>query len=517
MSDIVTTFFPFVTLIGTILICLLVEGFDFDRRIVPPIAVVGTLLSLTTVILGIGDQTKTYVFGNPADLLDLTSSSGGIFVIDNFYRFFAIIFLIVLLFVIASSIEYMNGEHNLGIYYILLLFATIGMMLVAAANDILAIFVAWELGSLPVYILVAFQKSKAETGESALKMFLIGAMSSAFILFGISLLYGITGSTSLEIVVTTLGDITDYGPLHILAVMFLLVGFGYKMSAVPFHAWAPDVYQGAPTTVTTFLAAGSKAMGFAAVFRLIVAGLNDIDIVWGSLFALLAVLTMTLGNIVALVQTNIKRMLAYSSIAHAGYIMIALAAVASSPTPTLVGSLRYTVSEFSIAAAEFHILTHALMKIIAFTIVIVVAASIKSENIADYAGLRKKHPWLTFGMTISLLSLQGVPPLAGFVSKFLLFWSAIYADLAWLAVVGIINSGFSIFYYLWIIKLMIIDDAVEDSLETKAVPVDRLAPYSMPRSYQITIAASVLLVIIVGLFPGPFIDFALDAAAMLFS
>lgn len=517
MSDPITVFFPFLALLGTIILCLVIEAFDIDRRIVSPIAIIGTLVALATVVLGITQQEKTYIFGNPTDLLALSTSGGGIFVIDNFYRFFAITFLIVLLFVIASSIEYMNGERNLGIYYILLLFATLGMILVAAANDILAIFVAWELGSLPVYTLVAFQKAKAETSESALKMFLIGAMSSAFILFGISLLYGITSSTRIEDVVSTLANPGTYGPLHILAVMFLLVGFGYKMSAVPFHAWAPDVYQGAPTTVTTFLAAGSKAMGFAAVIRLIVAGLGNIDVIWGSLFAVLAVLTMTLGNVVALVQTNMKRMLAYSSIAHAGYIMIALAAVASVPNPTLVGSLNYTVSEFSIAAAEFHVLTHALMKIVAFTIVIVVAASIKSENINDYAGLRKKHPWLTFGLTISLLSLQGVPPLAGFVSKFLLFWAAIYADLAWLAIVGVINSGFSIFYYLRIIKLMIVDDAIEDSVETTTVSMDRLAPYQTPLSYQITIAASVFLVIIIGIIPAPFIDFALNAAAILFA
>jgi NADH-quinone oxidoreductase subunit N len=337
MSDILTTFLPFLVLIGTLLICLALEAFSVDRRVYAPITIIGSLISLLTIILGIGSDI-TFAFGDATDLLALTTENG-LLAIDDFYRFFSMIFLIVLLFVVISSMDYISSERNVGIYYILIIFATIGMMLVAAANDLLVIFVAWELGSLPVYSLAAFQKTRAETSESALKFFLIGAMSSAFILFGISLIYGITGSTSLNNVVTAFEDIASYSPLHLLALMFLFVGFGYKMAAVPFHAWAVDVYQGTPTTITTFLAAGSKAMGFAAVFRIIVSGLTEINVVWGSLFAILAVLTMTLGNVVALVQTNIKRMLAYSSIAHAGYILIALAAVANNPSPSVIGTM----------------------------------------------------------------------------------------------------------------------------------------------------------------------------------
>ncbi|MHA2226212.1 MAG: NADH-quinone oxidoreductase subunit N [Candidatus Hodarchaeales archaeon] len=518
MSDILSIFLPFLILIGTIAVCLILEALDLDRRFIAPITIIGSFLSLISLIFGLSAGiTRVFIFGNASDLFDLTGTNG-LFVIDNFYLFFAMIFLVVLLFVVSSSMDFMSSERNIGIYYSLLIFATIGMMLVAAANDLLAIFVAWELGSLPVYLLAAFQKNRRETSESALKLFLIGAMSSAFILFGISLVYGITGSTDLNSVVSSLVNINNYTPLHLLALVFLLVGFGYKMATVPFHAWAVDVYQGTPTTITTFLAAGSKAMGFAAILRIIIAGLTDSiwgsEAIWAFLFAILAVFTMTLGNVVALVQTNIKRMLAYSSIAHAGYILVALAAVSYYPSSgiTIVG---WTVAEFSVAAAEIHIFSHALMKIVAFTSVIVIAFSLRSEDINDYAGLRKKHPWLVFGLSISLLSLMGLPPLFGFVSKFLIFFSAIYSGLLWLAVIGVINSGISIFYYLRVIKLMIIDKPMEDELDTQIVPVDKIAPFSIPLSYQLTIIVSVGLIIIIGIFPSPFLDFALIAAQNL--
>ncbi len=513
MSDIFTVLFPFLILGGIILLCLIIESINLGRRLIAPITIIGSLISLYSIIIGISSTDITHLFGNPENIFDI-SSTGGLFVIDSFFRFFAMIYLIVLIFVATSSLDYISSERTIGVYYALLVFATMGMMLVSAANDILVLFVAWELGSLPTYALAAFQKSRRETSESALKFFLIGAMSSAFILFGISLIYGIVGTTGIDAVATRFMDVSTFSPLHFLALMFLMVGFGYKIAAVPFHAWAVDVYQGTPTTITTFLAAGSKAMGFAAVFRLIVSGLAEIDAVWGILFAILAVLTMTLGNVVALVQENIKRMLAYSSIAHAGYILITLAAVTYGPSSTLTDTLDFTVAEFSIAAAQLHIFTHALMKIVAFTVVIVVAFSIQSEKIQDYAGLRKKHPWLAFGLTISLLSLMGVPPLAGFVSKLLVFFAAIYADLLWLAVLGIINSAISIFYYLRVIKLMLVDKPLEDQ-EISAIPVDRIAPFSIPLSYQLTIGISVLLIIMVGIYPAPFIDFAFTAAQNL--
>jgi len=511
MNDIWMILLPFMILIATLLLCLILEAFELDRRAFGIVSILGGLISLYILILGIRSDV-VHVFGNPADLLDFTSDSG-LFVIDNFYRFFAMIFLIVLLFVTTSSIDFMSSERSIGIYYVLLIFSTIGMMLVAAANDLLVLFVSWELGSVPTYALAAYQKTRPETSESAIKFFLIGAMSSAFILFGISLVYGIVGTTSIDSVITSFAKPLNYSPLHLLALMFLLVGFGYKIAAVPFHAWAVDVYQGTPTTITVFLAAGSKSLGFVAVFRLIVAGLTEIDVIWGYLFAILAVFTMTLGNVVALVQENIKRMLAYSSIAHAGYILIALAAVASNPISLAIGN--FSVAEFSIAAAEMHILTHAIMKIVAFTVVIVVAFSIHSERIEDYVGLRKKHPWLTFGLTIALLSLLGIPPLAGFVSKVLLFFAAIYANLIWLAVIGIINSAISIFYYLRVIKLMIVDTPIEERNDVSVIPAERIAPFPIPLSYQLTIGLSVLLIIIIGLLPGPFLDFAISAAQNL--
>ncbi|MHA1974747.1 MAG: NADH-quinone oxidoreductase subunit N [Candidatus Hodarchaeales archaeon] len=524
MSDIITVLFPFGILIGTIVLCLLLEAFNTGKWLYGPVTIIGAFASLVILILSASQDDIIHVFGDPNNLLDVTKTPG-LLIFDNFYRFFSMIFLIVLILVTVSSIDFIRPERNQGIYYSLLIFATIGMMLVSAANDLLMIFVAWELGSLPVYSLAAYQKAKAETSESALKFFLIGAMSSAFILFGISLVYGITASTitdptisatNLQSVVTAFSDITSYTPIHLLALTFLFVGFGYKMAAVPFHAWAVDVYQGTPTTITTFLAAGSKAMGFAAVMRLIVLALGDISSIWGILFALLAVFTMTLGNVVALVQDNIKRMLAYSSIAHAGYMLIGLASIANSSGLWLNSAFKFTIPEFAVAATEMHILTHAIMKIIAFTAVIVIANSIKSEKISDYIGLRNKHPWISFALTISLLSLMGAPPLAGFISKLFVFFAAIYAGLGWLAFIGIINSAISIFYYMRVIKLMLIDKPPEDQDETRVVPVGRMTPYKVPISYKITLTIAVALVIIIGILPSFFIDFALSAASSFF-
>ena len=523
MSNIFIILFPFLTLIGTLILCLLLEAFNIARKYTPLITIIGGFISLYSVIVSVNGGI-THLFGDPTNLSN-TAGTSGLIIIDDFFRFFAIVFLIVLVFVAISSSDYMKTDHNLGVYYSLLILATIGMMLIAAANDLLLIFVAWELGSLPVYSLAAYQKARAETSESALKFFLIGAMSSAFILFGISLVYGISSNilptlpspyneysaTNLRVVVKAFSNVSSFTPLHLLALMFLLVGFGYKMAAVPFHAWAVDVYQGTPTTITTFLAAGSKAMGFVIVIRIIILGLTGLSSIWGITFAILAVLTMTLGNVVALVQTDIKRMLAYSSIAHAGYILIALAAAANAPFAAISGSVDITVAEFSLAAAEIHILTHALMKIVAFTVVIVVAFSLQSENIKDYAGLRKKHPWLVFAMTIAMLSLMGVPPLAGFISKLFIFFSAIYAGLMWLAIIGVINSAISIFYYIRVIKLMIMDNPEQEQLDSPFVAVESMRPYQIPLSYGLAITLGVILVIVIGIIPETIFDFAVSA------
>ena len=510
MSNITIILLPFLSLMGTMILLLILEALDKADNLASPVTIIGGFISLMSVIFSVNEDV-TYLFGNPADLLDITNLAGMI-IIDDFFRFFAIIFLLVLVFVAISSMDYMKTDHNLGVYYSLLILATIGMLLIAAANDLLLIFVAWELGSIPVYSLAAYQKSRVDTSESALKFFLIGAMSSAFILFGISLVYGIAGSTTLDIVIISFSDLSLLSPLHIVALMFLFVGFGYKMAAVPFHAWAVDVYQGTPTTITSFLAAGSKAMGFAAVLRIIVSGLTELGDIWGTIFILLAIVTMTLGNVVALVQTDIKRMLAYSSIAHAGYILIAFAAIASEPVAAISASVATTVSEYAIASANFHILTHALMKIVAFTIVIVVSFSLKSDNIRDYAGLRKRHPWIVFSMTIVLLSLMGVPPLAGFVSKLFIFFSAVYADLLLLALIGAINSAISVFYYIRVIKYMIMDPPKEELLDTYTVSVEQMKPYKIPLSYSLVIGLGIFLIILIGIMPETIFDFAVNAA-----
>lgn len=506
MSDVLMIPIPFFILLANLIIVLFLEGINKLKWLVGPITVISGFLAVVATILTIGLDVK-YIFPIDGSIWEI-SSSNGLLRIDDFSRFFSLIFLLVFLFIAASSIDYMNYERNIGVYYSLLILSTLGMMFLSSANDLLVLFVCWELGSLPAYSMVAYQKSRKDTSESSLKFFLYGAMSSAFIFFGISLVFGITGSTSLTAVTLAFSDVSAYSPFHILALGFLIPGFGYKIAAVPFHAWAVDVYEGAPTVVTAFLAAGSKAMGFTAIILLILVGLRDIGNEWSIAFAILAVITMTLGNVVALVQTNIKRMLAYSSIAHAGYILIPIAAFTSSANSQVTQG--FTLAVFAVSAASIHILMHALMKVVAFIAVVVVANTYNSEKIDDYAGLRKRHPGVAFALTIALLSLMGVPPLAGFFSKLLIFFSAIYADLLWLAIIGIINSAISIFYYIKVIKLMFFDDLTENIQNT--ISVDSVFPTRVPWVYNIVLLVGTILIILLGIFPSQVIDFAISAA-----
>jgi NADH-quinone oxidoreductase subunit N len=362
-------------------------------------------------------------------------------VLDNYSLFFKGIFLITAGLTILMSVRFLKAEgFEHGEYYILLLFATVGMMLMASAADLIIIFLGLETFSLAVYVLVGFFRTQPKSNESSLKYFLLGAFSTGFLLYGIALIYGATGTTNLKGIyefVRRVNLLAD--PLLLIGMSLLLVGFGFKVASVPFHMWTPDVYEGAPTSVTAFMSVGPKAAGFAAFLRVFLYSLSSLqtDYVW--ILWVLAVLTMTLGNLVAIAQKNIKRMLAYSSIAHAGYILVAMVAG----------------SELSTASILYYLLAYAFMNLGAFGVVILYGRK-GEENILidDYSGMASKYPLLAAAMAIFMFSLAGIPPTAGFVGKFYIFSAAVKAGYIGLAIIGVLNSALSVYYYLRVTVMM---------------------------------------------------------------
>ena len=372
--------------------------------------------------------------------------SQDVLVDDAFGSLFAIAMLIVAIFTTVGSFSYMKNKANPSIYFSLILLSAIGMVLVAYSTDLVMLFVAWELMSIPTYILVGFLKKDPISNEAAIKYFLFGALSSAIIIYGISLAYGVTGSTNIgEVIQGFMVLDANMIPIGLLAVGMFIAGFGFKMGLVPFHMWLPDTYEGAPPTIATLLAAGTKKAGFAAALRVVVMGSVALSLDWTLALGIIAVMTMTVGNIAAVMQKNLARMLAYSSIGHAGYILIGLS-IAPFSGIGLQGSL-------------FHILNHAVMKGAAFIAVAGIVTALAITHVDKLKGLARRMPITSLGLVISLLALAGVPPLSGFWSKLMLFGAAIDAGTVvwwgpWLAVAGVLNSALSLAYYGWIIRKM---------------------------------------------------------------
>jgi NADH-quinone oxidoreductase subunit N len=419
----------------------------------------------------------------------------GMLRVDDFALFFNFLFAGIAVMVILSSIDFLRGSRFAAEYHALVLAATAGMMLLAGTVDLIAIFVALELTGISLYILVAFLKD-GQGSEAALKYLLLGAISSAVTLYGMAFLFGITGTTSLdgiaEAVAATDGDVR---PALVLAAVFLAAGFGFKMAIVPFQMWVPDVYQGAPTPVTAFLSVGSKAAGFAVVMRVFLVGLGDgtISSDWANVFAALAAASMSIGNVLALSQGNIKRMLGYSSIAQAGNFLIGLAAVAAADPQLLLGT----------SSVVFFLGTYAFTNLGAFIAIIAISEKIGSDKIEDYAGVGKRSPLLALGLTLCLISLTGIPPTAGFVAKVYVFNAAVQADLVWLAIVGVLNSVVAAYYYLRVVLTMFTaEPASEEAIQ--------------PGYYLgLAMAVAVVGLLVIGVFPSPLIE-ASESAARAF-
>jgi len=384
---------------------------------------------------------------------------GGMFRADGLTVFLPVIILsaaIVSVMISASYVETLEGRMPLGEFYVLLAFSVLGALIVAAAGDLIVVFVGIELASLATYVLTAFAKRRVTSIEGALKYFLLGIFASAILIYGMAWTYGLTGSTNLTAISNHLGTlISDQGheePALLLALLLLVVGLGFKIAAVPFHMWTPDAYDGAPTPVTAFMSVGPKAAGFAAIIRILVDGLGPMNDDWINLIAVLAVLTMAFGNIVALAQRNIKRMLAYSSIAHTGYMLVGLAAYQQSQAG--FSGPDGSTGDRGISSLLYYLLAYAFMNIGAFAVVTWLQHRGQGLTLDDFAGLASTRPLAAAAMTVFMVSLMGVPPLIGFYAKYYVILAAIDADMLWLAVAVVLASAVSAYFYLRVVAVM---------------------------------------------------------------
>lgn len=428
---------------------------------------------------------------------------GGALAVDRFALFFKTLFIgsagLVLL---ASTRAVDRFSHRSGEYHVLLLLSVVGMMLLAGATELITLYVALELSTLPLVALVAFGGEGRST-EAGLKFLVLGAISSAVLLYGMALTFGFLGSTSLPAMAEAVRAVAAEGsgpfgsPLLAAGVVMMVAGFGFKIAVVPFQMWVPDVYEGAPTPVTAFLSVASKAAGFAVILRVFSTAFGSLELDWALLFAGIAAASMTVGNLVAIAQSNIKRMLAYSTVAHAGYMVVGLAAVASrAPDGTTLGS----------SMLLFYLAGYVVTNLGAFFAVIAIAARTGVEEIAGFAGMGRRTPWVALALTVCLLSLTGIPPTVGFMAKLFVFTAAIEAGLAWLVVVGVVNSVISAYYYLRVVRVMYGSAPTgEESGAATAMPL------------RLALAATALAVVALGVWPQTLLRVADRAVQQVFN
>jgi NADH-quinone oxidoreductase subunit N len=414
-------------------------------------------------------------------------------VLDNFTVFFNTLFLVTAVLVTLMAPAYLRERAlPFGEFYLLLSFAVLGMMFTAASTDLITLFVAIELMVISVYILAGLARREKRSNEACLKYFLLGAFASAILLYGMSWLYGITGQTNLAKIAAFLQRANLNDPLLLLTIGLLAVGIGFKVALVPFHSWTPDAYEGAPTPATAFMSVGPKAAAFAALLRIFVSAMGPVQADYTLLFGALAAATMTIGNVIAIQQSNIKRMLAYSSIAHSGYILVGLAAFRQGPTTDLVNG---------VTALMFYLFVYTFMTLGAFAIVAYVQAGQReAETFDDYRALGRRAPLTALIMTVFMLSLTGVPPLAGFMGKVYLILAAVHTGMTWLAIIVVVNSAISAYYYLRVVVVMYMSDT------TERVPLFRSG------FIQTMLVAAAAATFFIGIFADPFMRFAQGAA-----
>src|SRR5262245_56325741 len=422
-----------------------------------------SLLVLAATLCSLAPFTSTHV-----------EVAHGLLAVDRFALFFKIVFLGAAAITTLISMKYLEIEGvSPGEYYFLILCATLGMMIMASGIDLISIFIGLETMAVSFYILAGFIKPNARSNEAAVKYFLLGAFSLGILLYGMSLMYGLSGTTALRpMAAAFVGQERD--PRLVLAVILVVAGVGFKIAAVPFHMWAPDVYEGAPTPITAFLSVGSKAASFAMLMRIFVEGLPSMSADWRLLFWVLSIVTMTVGNVAAVTQSNVKRMLAYSSIAHAGYVLIGI--VAGTPR--------------GITATLVYLMIYSFMQLGAFAVVVLLRRSdVAGDELKDFSGLHVRNPLAAFAMLVFMLSLGGIPPTAGFMGKFWLFSAAIDAHYYWLALIGVLNSAISLYYYIRIVVFMYVKREVAGTEPSTSPPM------------ALALAVAVAATLVLGVYP----------------
>jgi proton-translocating NADH-quinone oxidoreductase chain N len=434
----------------------------------------------------------------------MRGASSGMMVFDGLALALKIIAIISTGAVILLSIDYFKTARlHRGEFYGLLLFATLAITTLAASTDLIMIYLSLEFLSITSYVLTGYLKRDLRSNEAAVKYFIYGSVAAAVMIYGMSILYGITGTTNIFSIAQALRlQSVAMRPLIFISTLLILVGFGFKVALVPFHQWAPDTYEGAPTPITTFLSVGSKAAGFAVLIRVLATGIPITGTFnWTPIIIGLSAITMTYGNLVALVQTNAKRMLAYSSIAHAGYLLLGVA--------TLGVATDFDGRSSAVQAILIYLFAYMLMNLGAFAVVTRLGLALKSDDMRRYAGLIRRDPWAAGAMVFFMLSLAGIPPTAGFLGKFYLFYTAIRASqqtgtsaLMWLAVLAIVNTVISVYYYFNIVRIMFFGDAKET------------APLPPAGAVNVVIGATLIMTVLVLIFAHPFAHLALRTSAI---
>jgi NADH-quinone oxidoreductase subunit N len=465
------------------------------RRWIPSLSLLSCVLGLAAV-LAFYWRFGTDMLSQPT----VTSGFGGMFLLDAYSIFFKVLFLIAAILTILISERYLDVERaQSGEYYALMLFAVVGMMFMASAGDFLVLFVALETMALSFYILVGYLKANRKSNEGALKYFLLGSFSTGILLYGVSLIYGTTGALNFKLIGAARSAAApggDQAPFFMLGVVLVTVGLGFKIAAVPFHMWAPDAYEGAPTPITAFLSTASKAAAFVVLVRIFATAFGHLDADWALLLAILSVGSMTLGNIAAILQDNIKRMLAYSSISHAGYALLGVIAVG------LGDSIE--TREWGVQAVILYLFIYTFVNIGAFGLVTMLRREqIVGDRLSDFAGLSGRAPLSAFAMLVFLLSLAGIPATAGFVGKWYLFGAAVRADYTWLAVVAVINSAISLYYYARVVVMMYMREPGDGV---------RIAP---SLGQRVAITACIAFTIVFGIYPQPILTFARNSILAL--
>jgi len=477
---------PELSLLGFALVVILLDLFIKQKKVLAGVSIAGLIVSAGFTLAMWGAPTIDVFYGMLA--------------VDRFALFFKFLLLAAAGLIILASQDYVSKfERFQGEYYALVLISAVGMMLLTAAADLISIYVALELSGISLYVLASFLKDQKST-EAGLKYLLLGAVASAVLLYGMALVFGLTGKTCLLCIADVVETMPIAGlldnPALLLGIILLAAGFGFKIACVPFQMWVPDVYEGAPTPITAYLSVASKAAGFAVIVRVFFVALGApswLSIDWGILFAILSAITMTLGNVVAIVQTNIKRMLGYSSIAQAGYLMVGLATVGVAVGADALGR----------SGLLFFLMSYAVTNLGAFIAVIAISNKIDSDLIGDYTGMGKRAPLLAVALTLCLVSLIGLPPTAGLIAKIYIFNAAVHHGLLWLVIVAVINSCISAYYYLRVVKVMWLGAPVSEE--------------KVPSSWALRASLSLccLGVLLLGVIPGSFVGMA-EAAVRIF-